>query len=593
MKKYFLIIYLFTFNYLHADILEKLIIEGNNRFSVETIKVYGDIELKSDYSKNDTNKIIKNLYETNFFENISLTFVNGLMKITLKEYDSINTITIDGEKANKIKDKILERLYSQEKNSYIKSNLKKDVNMIKNAYGTLGFNFVDVEVKIEKLSDNRVNLIFFVEKGEKTKISKIYFIGDKKIRNKRLRDVIVSEEDKFWKILSKNTNLNKSNTDLDKRLLTNYYKSLGYYDVQVLSSSAEIDKNNETSITFNINAGPRYRIKKITTDITNNVDKKIFLPLNREFKRVAGKYYSPFTVKKMLEKVDFLIAKNDLQFIEHSVSEEIYQGSISIKINIFEGSKESVERINIKGNTVTQESVIRSELLLDEGDPFNNLKLEQSIAKLKARNIFGEVKQTVADGSSKNLKIIDIEVEEKPTGEISAGAGVGTNGGSFAFNIKENNWMGKGMTIASFLDLDKDSIKGQLSLRDPNYNMSGNELNYNISSIQTDKTEESGYKNTITSLGIGTRFEQYQDIFIAPSLNYSHDSLTVDDTASTNLQKQEGSFSDLALSYSIQQDKRDKAYMPTDGFYSSFSQTIPVYADAPYLRNSYRFSKYN
>ena len=150
----------------------------------------------------------------------------------------------------------------------------------------------------------------------------------------------------------------------------------------------------------------------------------------------------------MLDSLDELIEDQNLQFTSHNV-EELIDGSsdnIEIKFNIFETEKINVEKINIVGNNVTNEDVI-GELLLDEGDPFSQLNLDKSVAKIRSRNIFNSVKSKVSDGSSDNLKIIEIEIEEKPTGEISAGAGVGTNGGTFAISISENNWLGQGKKL--------------------------------------------------------------------------------------------------------------------------------------------------
>ena len=447
-------------------------------------------------------------------------------------------------------------------------------------------------LRIENFSENRINVVFLIDRGDKTKISEIRFIGDKKVKDRRLRDIIVSEEHRFWKVLSKNTNLNNENIQLDKRLLVNYYKSIGYYDVQVLSSNAEIDELNRTSLTFNIDAGTRYKIKKISTNVDPVLDKELFIPLNKEFKKIIGKYYSPFIVKDLLEELDLLINNNDLQFIEHSVNEIVDDKNIEIKINIFEGAKQTVERINIKGNTITNESVIRSELELDEGDPFNNLKLDQSIANLKARNLFGDVRKKIESGSSTDLKVVDITVEEKPTGEISAGAGIGTSGGSFAFNIKENNWLGRGIQVSSFVDVSEETFKGQIQIRDKNFNHTNNDLSYHISSVTNDKPD-SGYENSIISSGIGTRFEQYKDIYLAPSIVATHDDLTVQSSASSNLKKQAGSFTDVALDYSLQSDKRNRRFMPTDGYISTFAQAVPLYADSAYLKNVYSFSTYN
>ena len=592
MIKYIFFIILFFYTHLNAEIVNKIIIDGNNRISDETIKVYGEISLNENYNDQSINKILKNLFSTNFFEDVKVDFSGGVLKIFVEEYPIINSIQIMGEETKRVKEAIFKKLNLQENNSFVKEGLNQDIQIIKKMYSSIGFNFTEVNAKIEEVGSKRVNLYFFVKKGEKTKISKIQFIGDKKVKDRRLRDIIVSEEDNFWKFITKNTNLNDSNIELDKRLLTNYYKSIGYYDVQILSSFAEINKNRSTTLTYNINAGTRYRIAKISTDINPIFDKKIFSVLEKDFSRIIGKYYSPLIVKKLLDRLDIVINNNDLQFVEHSVNEVIEGNTIEIQINIDESEKILVERIDITGNIVTDEGVIRGELLLDEGDPFNSLKLEQSLANLKSRNMFGAVKKTVSDGSSSDLKQIEINVEEKPTGEISAGAGVGTNGGSLSFQVSENNWLGKGIRLSSFLDASQNSLKGQIRVVQPNYNFTGNSLSYNLSSTTTDAKDTSGYKNNLINVGVGTSFEQYRNIYLSPSLNLNYDDLSVQKTASRNTKKQAGAFTDLAFSYGITTDLRDRSFMPTDGYRTNFTQTLPVYADTPYIKNTISHSAY-
>ena len=591
MFKIYTTLFFFIFFNLSAEIVQKLEVKGNSRISAETIKVYGEINIGQDYSAFDVNKILKNLYNTNFFEDVKISLDNNVLNIAVKEYATVFSVDLQGEKSTTVKNSVLKKLNLKEKESFIESRLAQDVILIKKIYGSIGFNFVNVEAKIKKFDDNRVSLVYFLDKGKKTNIAKINFIGDKKIKEKRLRDIIVSEEKKFWKFLSRNTFLSNSNIELDKRLLINYYKSVGYYDVQVLSSNAEISQENLTNLTYTINAGTRYRINKISTNVSDVLDKKIFISLQDTFTKVIGKYYSPFNVKKLLDELDILITNNDLQFVEHSVNEILENESIEIVINIFEGDKKLVEKINIIGNRVTDEAVIRGELLLDEGEPFNNLKLEQSIAKIRSRGLFREVKNKVTDGSKKDQKIIEIEVEEQATGEISAGAGIGTSGGSVEFSVAENNWLGRGINVGVSIAGGKESLTGSLVVVDPNYKFSGNSLNYFVENTQNDKPN-SGFKNNIITTGIGTRFEQYRNVYLSPGLNFSFDDLKVDNTASESLKKQKGQFTDLSFSYGISVDNRDKVYAPTNGYISSFNQSLPIYADSPSLSNNYSFSKY-
>ena len=333
----------------------------------------------------------------------------------------------------------------------------------------MGYNFSVVDAKFNEIDKKNIDLIFEIIKGEQTKISSITFIGDKKIKSKRLLDVIASEKDQFWKFVSRNTKFSKSLLNLDIRLLKNYYKSLGYYDVNITSNSAELNESGDLDLIYSIEAGTRYTVNKILTNLDPTFDKKMFFDLEKDYKKYVGDYYSPFKIQKLIDKLDRLIEKNNIQFVEYNIEEEIVGENISIKLNIFEGDKILVERINIIGNNVTNESVIRGEIILDEGDPFTKISLDKSIANIKSRRIFRDVNSKISDGSKENLKIIDINVEEMPTGEISAGAGVGTNGGSLAFQISENNWLGE-EKINFSLETDEESLQGQIDYSDPNYN---------------------------------------------------------------------------------------------------------------------------
>ena len=509
MKHLIIFVYLLFFsNILSAEIIKKIDISGNERISDETVKVYGEININQNVDNLKINEIIKSLYSTNFFEDIQISVSNGTLFIKLVEYPVINEIIIIGEKTTKYKEEIKKQIKSKKNGPFVKSLIANDEDTIKQLYGSLGFNFLDVKSKVETFEKKRVNLYFEIEKGKKTKISKINFKGDRKIRDRRLRDIITSQESKFWKVITQNTRLNRSNIELDKRLLTNYYKSIGYYDVKVLSEIVELKEDFQAEITFNINAGTRYRISKISTKVDPVLEKKLFLPMNKIYSKAIGSYYSPFIVKNLLDELDEIINNEEIQFVEHNVKEIVNKESIEIEINVFEGQKIVVEKISILGNTVTNETVIRSSFLLDEGDPFSRLKVDKSISELKSKGIFASVKSNIKNGTLPNSKIIEISVEDMPTGEISAGAGIGTNGGSFAFNIRENNWLGRGITVSANADVSAETVRGSLEFVDPNYNFTGKQLSYNFENIKNDKSD-SGYENSILGAGFNLSYERF------------------------------------------------------------------------------------
>ena len=591
LRNIILVFSIFCYSSLQAEIVKNIIIEGNKRVSTETIKIYGGIEINKDYSNKDLNNVLKDLYETDFFEDVKLELKNNVLKVELKEYPFINQLVIIGEKSKKYREQIKKIIKLKEKRSFIRSYLAKDIESIKNLYSSIGYNSSKIETKVKKIDEESFDLLIEIDRGKQTKISTIKFLGNKSIRSKRLKDVIASEEDKFWKFISRNTNLSESLINLDKRLLTNYYKSLGFYFVKVNSNLAQLDESGNANLVYSIEEGNRFTINKISTNIDKVYDKEIFFPLNKTFKKYAGDFYSPFKIKKILEELDELIEKNNLQFVDHNVQEYIENDSINVVLNVFEGEKTLVERINITGNNITNEDVIRGELKVDEGDPYTKLNIDKSISELKARNIFKNIKYEVLDGTENNLKIININVEEKPTGEISAGAGIGTNGGSFALNVKENNWLGQGKSVAFEIEVDRESLAGVLSYVDPNYDFLGNALRYSISSENNDKPDQ-GYENTLVSAGIGTTFEQYKDVDVSLGINASHDDLRTDESASSSLQKQEGSYSEVSGNYGFTFDKRNRAFMPTSGSVLNFGQSLPIYADKSFISNFLRASKY-
>ncbi len=593
MKKIFILITLsfFLFSKSWAEIVKSIETFGNKRVSSETIKIYGEIQLNKNYQEKDIDKILKNIYSTNFFEDVRIELQNNILKIYVKEYPIVNQLVIVGEKSNRYKEQIKKVIKLKEKRSFIKSYLADDVDIIKNLYSSLGYNSANVDVKIKKIDQNSFDLLINIERGDQTKISSIKFIGNQSIRTNRLRDVIASEEDKFWKVITKNTNLSENLINLDIRLLTNYYKSLGFYDARVTSNLAKINLTGQAELIYSIEEGNRYTISKISTNVDSVFDKKLFFPLEKNYKKYVGDYYSPFKIKDLLEDIDEIIDNNTLQFVEHNVQEIISGDSINVIFNIFEGEKVLVERINITGNNITNEDVIRSELVLDEGDPFTNLSLEKSIAEIKDRKLFKKVNYEVIQGNSKNLKIININVEEQPTGEISAGAGIGTNGGTFAINVKENNWLGQGKAVSFDVEVDAESLSGTVSYTDPNYDFLGNSIGYSLSSVTNDKPDQ-GYENSLTTISVGTSFEQYKDLIANLGLSASYDDLRTDDTASASLKKQSGSYNELAGNYGFTFDKRNRAFMPTDGSIIGFSQTLPVYADKSYISNAIYMSSY-
>jgi len=569
-----------------AEVVNKLNFVGNERIANETMVVFGDIVLGKNYEVSDVSLLIKKLYETNFFSSIKAEIVNGELTLIVLENPIIQSVEFSGEKTRKYKKKINELILLKEKNAFVKNYLKSDINIIKEFYRTLGYYFVKIEVDMEKLTKNRVNLIFNINKGQKAQISKIHFLGDKKVRDLRLRDIITSQVAKPWKFISQNIYLNKDRVELDKRLLTRYYRNIGYYEVEIASSNVEYSEGQGFVLTFSINAGKRYKFKKIYANIAPSLDKEAFLSLEKEFNKVIGEFYSQRKLTGILEKIDILSEQKELQFINHGVLETLEGDGVEVKINIYEDEKFTIERINIVGNSVTNDAVIRGELVVDEGDPYSVLLLNKSINELRARNLFSDIAKTVSEGSTPSQKIIKLEVQEKATGEISAGAGVGSDGTTFMFAVKENNWLGRGISLDTSVSVSAEKFLGRLAMSDPNYKFSGNRLFSTLSLGSTDTEATTGFKSTKTGASVGTQFEQYENIFLSPAIAVSREEITTASTASTSVKSMAGTFTNLDFNYSIVSDQRNQSYGTTDGYRLMFAQGLPLILDSAALSNT-------
>ena len=591
--KFFLIIYLTLSLMTSAFSLEKVEINGNKRLSNETIQVYGKISNYDNFNDFTLNQIIKNLYETGFFENVKVSFENDILKISIVENPIIENLQINGVRNKEFEESLFESMVLKNRSSYNEAQFKEDLNLINNILKSNGFYFSKIKTSVLKNDEqNSVQLTYDIELGERALIGKIEFIGDKKFKDKKLVEAIISEEAKFWKFLSNNKFLNQDRINLDKRLLANFYKNRGYYDVKVINSFVEFDDKSFFKLIFNINAGQRYVFNDAIVNIPNDYDPMDFEEVTNKLQKLKGKIYSLDKVQKILDEIDKIALSRRYEFINAEVQEELIGNKLNLTFSFKNSEKLFVEKINIIGNNYTFEEVLRNSLIVDEGDPYNEILFNKSIDNLKSRNLFKTVEKRIKDGSTSEQKIIDIVVEEKPTGEISLGAGTGTSGSSIGGGLRENNFLGKGITLDSSLTLSDTSVKGQFIYSRPNFMYSDNTLFTSVSATTTDNLKNFGYKTSNVGSSVGTKFEQFENFYFSPEIKLSQEKLETTSKASANLKKQEGSYTDAYFNYGLDYDLRNRKYRPSDGFRTVFQQELPVISENMEIINSIESSKF-
>lgn len=580
-------------NYSYSDVIEKIIIKGNDRVSEETVIMFSKLEIGDDINDIVLNQSLKELYSTNYFRDVSISINNGVVEIKLSENPIIQNIQINGIENDKIFENLKQITNKIEKYPFVKTKINEQNILLKNLLKTYGYYFVELETLINTNENNTVNLIYNFNLGEVAKINKIKFIGDKIFGDSTLRNVIVSEEAKFWKFITRNKFLNTDRINLDTARLISFYKNRGYFLVKVKSATAIIDANNQFELIFNINAGNKFYFNDIKILENKNFTSENIKTFDKKFKKLKGKKYSKKILDKLVEEINDYSLNNDFLFINSNYKEIIKSDNIiDIIINFDEIDKQYVERINILGNFITDEKVIRNSLIVDEGDPYNEILFNKSIQNIKAKNIFKSVNYSSNDDDKKN-KIINIKVEEKATGEIFAGAGTGTAGSSISAGIKENNYLGLGITLDTNFTISEDRIKGKFSVLNPNYKNSDKSIKTVIESSVDDFMSTSGYKTNRTGFSLGTEFEHRSDLFVNIEQSNYYEDLETSSTANNIIKKQEGNYFENLLTYTISYNKLDQNFQPTDGFINRFSQTLPLYSDDKSVENKFTSAAYH
>ena len=589
----FFLLFFFTIKNSYASQIKDFKISGNERITNETIVLFSGYKINDTINETSINQMIKNLYETSFFKNISIKFNDNIIYIDVIENPLVQSIVFNGLKRESLETSLREIILLKEKSSFLENRVKGDQDRILNTLKVSGYFFANVETTIKNNDNNTVDIIYNIDRGKRALIKNIKFVGNKVFKDNKLRKVITSEESKFWKFVSRKKNVDVQRFSLDENLLKNFFKNNGYYNVKINSSYAQLVEDRYFDIIFNINAGEKYFFNSLKLNLPIEYNKEDFLKLQNVLTKLQGKPYSLNRIEEILYEIDMVALNNNYDFVSATYDEEIIDNNkINLNINLKDTEKFYIEKVNIVGNSITSERVIRNQLIADEGDPFNDILVNKSFNNIKSLGIFKSVKPEVVSNEVDKTKIINIEVEEKPTGEIFAGAGTGTSGSSLSFGISENNYLGEGIKLGSSFAFSDDALTGRIFINDPNYKNTNRSFSRGAERSENDNLDSYGYKTEKTGFSFGTSYEQFKDIYFSPKLLNYYEKITTNSKASAAKKKQEGNYLDLMLDYSLSLNKLNQNFNPTDGYKVTFSQELPVYSEDYTLNNRFNISKY-
>jgi outer membrane protein insertion porin family len=575
-----IIFFLILTNTLFAEI-KKVNIVGNTRVNSTTIELLVD-KRNTNIDSIYLNNLTKKIFDTEFFADVKISFNQNVLTITVVENPIVNFFYINGVKDDDL-DQINKIITLKENSLFSTSKLKKDIEATREFLNASGYYQALISPEVIKIDNNQINLIINIDKKEISKIKNIYFIGNKFFSDSQLLDVIVSAEDSWWKFFSTSA-LSEQRVEYDKQLLKEYYKSKSFYDVQIESAFASVDKNNNFTVTFSINSGKKYKFGDYDFKVSGLAikDDDINKIKNISSKLLKNEFYSTIIIKKLNKNITDLLETKRYGNFEIDIQEvKAADDNINVIILLSDGQKSLIDKINIQGNSITEEKVIRDSLTISEGDQLNSSKIKKSVDNIKSKQLFSKVDYKVENSDKKDFKNLNLFVKEQPTGNISAGVGYGTNGGLFETSINEKNFLGKGVNLNFTGRFSADAIRGDLSYVDPNYVNSNKELALSLFS-EVDDYKNSGYQNKKVGTKLATKYEIYEDIFFRPNFNVQSDKLEVAGSASNLLKSRQGDFTTTSFGYNFLYDERDSKFSPTSGSIIYFDQNIATFlSDIP------------
>lgn len=431
-----------------AAVARNIVVRGTSRIEDETVLSYMTIAVGRSYGAADVDESLKALFATGLFSDVRIVPQGGTVIVNVTENPIINRVSFEGNK--KIKDDALKTaVRSQERSMLTRAKVQTDVQNILESYRRSGRYGASVEPKIIDRSNNRVDLVFEINEGDKTGVERITFIGNTQFSDRRLRDVIRTRESGLLSWLRSTDTYDPDRLSADQELLRQYYHKKGYADFRIVSASADLDREqNVFHVTFTVEEGDQYEIADV--EVVSSLSEVDPEELRSIVRTRSGDTYNSLRVEQSIEDLTLKVSEDGYAFaqIRPRGSRDYENKTISLIYYVEEGPRAYVERINVIGNDRTREYVIRREFDLAEGDAFNRVLVDKAERRLRNLGFFERVAITTSQGSAPDRVIINVQVEEKPTGEVTFGVGYSTTDGVIGdVSITEKNFLGRGQYV--------------------------------------------------------------------------------------------------------------------------------------------------
>ena len=573
-----------------TNILE-ILVQGAKRIDPETIISFGQIELGEKFDEVKLNEIIKKLFDTGLFADVQLSLQDGLLTVFVEENPLINRVVFEGN--DRIDSEDLEReLQLKPRQVLTRTKVQQDTQRLLDIYRVTGRFGVKVQPQLVMLEQNRVDLIFEIDEGKLSKISKISFIGNDKFSDSNLRDVIQSKEDAFYRFLTSDSTYDPDRLNFDGELLRRFYLNNGFIDFQVVSTVGELSTGDDSfAVTFTLDEGKRYRLGKITLE--SAVEDINIGDLHHLLKGLEGSWYNARLINKAVDRLVGQLGLDGFAFVDikREIKRNVNKNAVVLALYIAKTPRVYVERINIEGNSRTLDAVIRREFDLLEGDAFNVSKLRRARRSIRNLGFFSKAKVDSMPGSAKDKTIIRVSVEEKSTGEISLGAGFSSQDGPLAnIGIRERNLLGKGQDLTFNFKGSAARQEFKIGFTEPYFLDRDVSAGFDLVQSTTDRQTESSFDERKAGGGLRLGYSLGPDL--RQRLKYSFERTqirNVDDQASIFIKEQEGNNTVSQVGHTTSYDRLDNRRQPSKGYAVSLTNDLAgLGGDARHLRSKLR-----
>jgi outer membrane protein assembly complex, YaeT protein len=569
--------------------IESIRIEGTQRIENETVLSYFGIRTGDVFDPERIDTGLKKLFATGLFKDVAIRREGNTLVINVVENPIINRIAFEGNR--RIKDEDLQaELQLRPRIVFTQTRVQGDVQRILEVYRRSGRFAATVEPKIIPLEQNRVDLVFEINEGPLTGVKAIEFIGNKVFSDGDLKDVITTTESRWWRFLSTTDNYDPDRLAADQDLLRRFYLSEGYADFRVLSAVAELAPEGDGFvITITLEEGERYKFGEQNVETTlKNLDPE---KLKKELTTEAGNWYDASEIDKTTSRLSDLVGELGYAFVDVRPKTVVdrQNNTIAITYEIREGPRVYVERIDIHGNLRTRDKVIRREFRVVEGDAFNTSKIRRSRQRLENLGFFSKVDLQTKPGSAADQVVIDVDVTEQSTGELSLGAGFSTTEGPFGdVSLRERNLLGNGQDLRLGFRLSARRSRLDLSFTDPYFLDRDIAAGFDLYTTTADYSSESSYEQDTIGGSLRGAFDVSENLRETVRYTLRRDNVhNVKDDASEVIQDEEGDSWRSYVSNEYFYDRLNNRNTPTEGYYARLQNDLAGFGgDTRFLRTS-------